>query len=34
VEREELVLLGESVRVGALDRRAGAGVERPATLFQ
>ena len=34
MEREELVLLVESVRIGALDRRAGARVERPATLFQ
>ena len=34
VEREELVLLVEPARIGALDRRAGARVERPATLFQ
>jgi hypothetical protein len=34
VEREEFVLLMKSARVGALDRCAGAGVERPATLFK
>ena len=34
VEREELVHLMESARIGVLDRCAGARVERPATLFQ